>query len=92
MLLAKIKERREGNQQVQLISFEPRGEDPRVVFIDRGIVTREDRVTLGNTTEGLGIRRAAQMAQLFDPRRERHTFEATRTSFLFYGTTKSQGM
>jgi len=28
-----------------------------------------------NTTEGSGIRRAAEKEQLFDPRMERHTFE-----------------
>jgi hypothetical protein len=79
VLLAKLQERRGGNQQVQLISAEPRGEDPRVIVITRGgIVTGEDRVTPGKTAEGSGIRRAAEKAQLFDPRRERHTFEEAR--------------
>jgi hypothetical protein len=79
VLLAKIQERRGGNQQVQLISAEPRGEDPRVIVITRGgVVTGEDRVTPGNTAEGSGIRRAVEKAQLFDPRRERHTFEEAR--------------
>jgi hypothetical protein len=79
VLLAKLQERRGGNQQVQLISAEPHGEDPRVIVITRGgIVTGEDRVTPGKTTEGSGIRRAAEKAQLFDPRRERHTFEEAR--------------
>jgi len=59
VLLAKIQERRGGNQQVKLISGEPRGEDPRVVVITRvGIVTGEDRVTPGKIVEGLGIKRA----------------------------------
>jgi hypothetical protein len=35
-------------------------------------------VTPENTTEGSGIRRVAEKAQLFDPRRERHTFEEER--------------
>jgi hypothetical protein len=35
-------------------------------------------VTPGNFVEGSGIRRAAEKAQLFDPRRERHTFEEER--------------
>jgi hypothetical protein len=66
-----------------LISAEPRGEDPRVVVITRGgVVTGEDRVTLGKTAEGSGIRRAAEKAQLFDPRRERHTFEEARKEFV----------
>jgi hypothetical protein len=36
MLLAKLQETRGGNQQVQLISAEPHGEDPRVVVITIG--------------------------------------------------------
>jgi hypothetical protein len=36
MMLAKLHERRGGNQQVQLISVEPHGEDPRVIVITRG--------------------------------------------------------
>jgi hypothetical protein len=44
VLLAKLQERRGGNQQVQLISAEPHGEDPRVIVITRGgTVTGEDR-------------------------------------------------
>jgi hypothetical protein len=82
VLLSKLQERRGGNQQVQLIPAKPRGEDPRVVVITRGgVVIGEDRVTLGKTTEGLGIRRFAERAQLFDPRRERHTFEEARKEF-----------
>jgi hypothetical protein len=73
VLLAKLQERRGGNQQVQLISIEPRGEDPRVIVITRGgAVIGEDRVTPRKTTEGSGIKRDAKKAQLFDPRREKH--------------------
>ena len=62
-----------------MISTKPHGEDPRVIVITReGIVTREDRVTPRNTIEGSGIRRAIEKAQLFDPRRERNTFEEAR--------------
>ena len=39
-------------------------------------------VTPGKTTEGSGIRRDAEKAQLFDPRRERHTFEEARKEFV----------
>jgi hypothetical protein len=61
VLLAKLQERQGGNQQVQLISVEPRREDPRVIVITRGgIVIGEDRVTPENTTEGSRIRRAAE--------------------------------
>jgi hypothetical protein len=63
MLLAKLQKRQGGNQQVQLISAEPHDEDPRVIVIIRGgVVTGEDRVTLGKTTKGSGIRRAAEKA------------------------------
>jgi hypothetical protein len=66
-----------------LISEEPRGEESIVVVITRGgIVTGEDRVTLGKTTEGSGIIRVAEKTQLFDPRRERHTFEEARKEFV----------
>jgi hypothetical protein len=43
-----------------------------------GIFTGEDRVTPGKTTDGSRIRRAAEKAHLFDPRREKHTFEDAR--------------
>jgi hypothetical protein len=43
-----------------------------------GIFTEEDRVTPGKTAKGSGIRRSAEKTQLFDPRRERHTFEEAR--------------
>jgi hypothetical protein len=32
-------------------------------------------VNLGKTIDGSGIIRAVEKAQLFDPRREKHTFE-----------------
>jgi hypothetical protein len=35
-------------------------------------------VTPGKTTEGSAIKRAAEKAQLLDPRRERNTFEEER--------------
>jgi hypothetical protein len=77
--LAKLQERRGGNQKVQLISVEPHDKYPRVIVITRGGVVRgEDRVTPGKTVEGSGIRNVVEKAQLFDPRRERHTFEETR--------------
>jgi hypothetical protein len=76
VLLAKLQERRGGNQQVQLILAKPHGEDPRVVVITKGgVATGEDRVTPGRTAEGSGIKKATEKAQLFDPRRERNTFE-----------------
>jgi hypothetical protein len=82
-LLAKVQERRGGNQQFQLISVEPRGEEPRVAFITRGgTVTGEDRVTPGKTTDGSRIRRASEKAPLFDPRKEKHTFEEARREFI----------
>jgi hypothetical protein len=69
VLLAKLQERRGGNQQVQLISTEPRGEDPRVIVITRGgVVTGEDKVTPEKTTEESRVRRAAEKTQVFDPR------------------------
>jgi hypothetical protein len=48
VLLAKLHERRGGNQQVQLITVEPHRADPRVVVITRGgTTTGEDGVTPG---------------------------------------------
>jgi hypothetical protein len=76
VLLAKLQEIRGGNQQLQLISIEPHDEDPRFVVITKGgIVTGEDRVTPGKTTYGLGIRKVVDKTQLFDPRKEKNTFE-----------------
>jgi hypothetical protein len=72
VLLAKLQERWGGSHQVQLISAEPRREDPRVIVITRGgIVTGEYRVTPENTTEGSRVRRAAEKTQLFDPKKEK---------------------
>jgi hypothetical protein len=51
-LLAKIQERRGGNQQVKLISAEPHGVDARVIVITRGSTTTGgDMVTPGKITE-----------------------------------------
>jgi hypothetical protein len=82
VLLAKLQERQGGNQQVQLISAEPRGKDPRVVVITRGgTVTGEDRVTPGKTTEESRVRRVVEKTQVFDPRKEKQTFEEARREF-----------
>jgi hypothetical protein len=83
-LLAKLQERRgpQQNPQVQLIYVEPHGEDPRVVVITRGgVVTGEDRLTQGKTTEDSGIRKAAEKTQTFDAKKERHIFEEARKEF-----------
>jgi hypothetical protein len=82
-LLAKLQERRGVNQQVQLILDEPRGEEPRVIFITRGgFVIGEDMVNPRNTINGLGIIRASKKAPLFDPTKEKHTFEEVRREFV----------
>jgi hypothetical protein len=58
-------------------------EDPRVIVITRGgTVTGEDRVTPGKTTDGSGIRKVVEKTQLFDPRKEKHTFEEARREFV----------
>jgi hypothetical protein len=78
-LLAKVQERQGGNQQVQKITVEPRDKEPRVTIITRGgVVTGEDRVTLGNAIDGSEIKRASEKVPLFDPRKEKHTFEEAR--------------
>jgi hypothetical protein len=83
VLLAKVQERRGGNQQVQLISAKPCDEKPGVDVITRGgAITREDRVTPGKTTDGSRIRRASKKTPLFDPRKENHTFEEARREFV----------
>jgi hypothetical protein len=83
VLLEKLQERQGGNQQVQLISVEPRGEDPRVTVITRGgTVTGEDKVTPGNTIDGSGIRKYVERTQLVDPRKEKQTFEEERREFV----------
>ena len=42
----------------------------------------EDRVTPRKTTEGSGLKRAAEKAQLFDPRRKWNNFEEARKEFV----------
>jgi hypothetical protein len=82
-LLAKLQERQGGTQQVQLILVETCNEEPRFIGITRGgVVTKEDRVTPGKTTDGSRIRRASDKALLFDPRMEKHTFEEARREFV----------
>jgi hypothetical protein len=84
VLLAKLQERRgpQQNPQVQPIYAEPRGEDPGVVVITRGgIVTGEDRMTQGKTTEDSGIRKATKKTQTFDAKKERQIFEEARKEF-----------
>jgi F420-0:gamma-glutamyl ligase len=81
-LLAKLQEKRGGNQQIQLIKEEPHGEDPRVIVITQGgIVTREDRVIQGKTTKESGVRKATEKTQEFDPRKEKQIFEEARKEF-----------
>jgi hypothetical protein len=82
VLLAKLRERRGGKHQVQLILVEPCREDPRVTIITRGgVVTGEDRVTPGNTIEESRVRRVVEKTQVFDPRKEKKTFEEARREF-----------
>ena len=72
MLLAKCQERQGGNQQVQLISAEPRGVDPRFVVITRGgAATGEDKVTPGKITEESRVRRVVEKTHEFDPKKEK---------------------
>jgi hypothetical protein len=64
---------------VKLIYVEPCGEDPRVIVITRGgIVTEEERLTQGNTTEDSRIRKATQKTQIFDAKKGRQIFEEAR--------------
>jgi hypothetical protein len=84
VLLAKIQERQgpQQNLQVQMIYVEPHGEYPRVIFLTRGgVVTREDRLTQGKTTEDSGIRKATEKTQTFDAKKERQMFEEARKEF-----------
>jgi hypothetical protein len=75
-LLAKLKERRGANPQVQLIYVEPHGEDPRVVVITRGgFSIGEDRVTPRKTTEQSRVRKDAEKTHYFYPKREKQIFE-----------------
>jgi hypothetical protein len=39
-------------------------------------------VTPGKTAEGSGFRIVVEKAQLFDPRRDRHTFDEARKEFV----------
>jgi hypothetical protein len=67
---------------VKLIYVEPRGEYPRVIVITRGgVVTGEDRLIQGETTEDLGIRKAAGKTQSFDAKKEKYVFEEARKEF-----------
>jgi hypothetical protein len=85
VLLAKLQERRGGNQQVKLISAKPCREDPIVAIIIRGgVVTGEDRVTPGKTTKYSRVRRVVEKTQVFDPREEKQTFEERRREFGRY--------
>jgi hypothetical protein len=82
--LAKLQERRgpQLNPQVKLIYVEPRGEDPRVIFITRGgAVTGDDRMTQGKNTKYSGIRKATQKTQMFDAKKEIQIFEESRKEF-----------
>jgi flagellar biogenesis protein FliO len=77
-----LQERRGGNQQVQLISSKPQGENTRVIVITRGgFVIGEDRVTPKNTIEESRVRRDSKKTQVFDPRKEKQTFEEARREF-----------
>jgi hypothetical protein len=59
-----------------LIKDETHGEDPRVIFITRGgIVTGDDKMTQGKTTEDSGIRKVVEKTQTFDENKERQIFE-----------------
>jgi hypothetical protein len=65
-----------------MISAEPHGEDPRVIAITRGgIVTGEDIVTLGKTTEETKVGKPTEKTQVFDARKQKQTFEEVRKEF-----------
>jgi hypothetical protein len=81
-LLAKLQEKRGGNQKIQLIKVEPHGEDPIVTVITRGgTIIGEDRMTQGKTTEESRIRKTAEKTQTFDAKKERQMFEEARREF-----------
>jgi hypothetical protein len=81
-LLAKLREKRGGNQQIQLIKEEPHGEDPRFAIITRrGIVIGEDRVIQGKTIEESRVGKDEKKTQEFDPRKEKQIFEEVRKEF-----------
>jgi hypothetical protein len=78
-LLAKIQERRGGNQQVQLMKAEPCRVYIRFIVITRGgIATGEYRVTLGKTTKHSRIKKVADKTQGFDTKKEKQKFEEAR--------------
>jgi hypothetical protein len=84
-LLAKLQEKQgpQKNSEIQLIKAEPRREYHRVVFITRGgIVTGEDRMTQGKTTEESGIRKATEKTQTFDAKKEKQMFKEARREFM----------
>ena len=65
-----------------MIYDEPRGEDPRVIVITKGgIVTGEDKLTQGKTTEDSRIRKDAEKTQTFDAKKERQMFEEASKEF-----------
>jgi hypothetical protein len=67
---------------VQLKYAELHKEDPRVIVITRGgIVTGEDRVTQGKTTEESGVRKDAEKTRIFDAKKEKQIFEEARKEF-----------
>jgi hypothetical protein len=67
---------------VKLIYAKPHREDPRVIVITRGgVVTGEDRVTQGKTTEESGVRKDAEKTQVFDAKKEKKIFEEARKEF-----------
>jgi hypothetical protein len=67
---------------VKLIYDEPLGEDPRFNVITRGgVVTGEDRLTQGKTTEDSGVRKATEKTQTFDEKKERQIFKEARKEF-----------
>jgi hypothetical protein len=83
VLLAKLQERRGGNQQVQIITAKPQRAYPKVVVITRGdVATGEETVTPGKTTKQSGVRKDAEKTQEFDPKREKTTFEEARKEFM----------
>jgi hypothetical protein len=76
---------------VKLIYVEPRREYPRVIIINRGgIVTGEDRLIQGKTTEDSGIRKVAEKTQTFDAKKERKIFEEERKEFKGYEVYSSK--
>jgi hypothetical protein len=67
---------------VKLIYDEPHEECHRFTVITRGgIVVGEDKMTLGKTTEDLGVRKVAKKTQAFDAKKERQVFKEVRKKF-----------